>query len=341
MFNSEMCEREIVNAVRNLFRAHIPESNAWAEPNHLSIVSKVFGGLAFSALQEARNGIDTRVLIDSVTGSYLDEIAARPPFSTTRLPAGFAEGCVDVCFPGVASLAIGDTLTREDGQTYSVTCDVTLDAEGCGQVKVRADSDGPSGNAVFGTPFEDPRGDAAVCKDGISGGNEIECDDDLRDRLYSYQRECQFGSIASIEMRALGITGIRYAKACDGMGGTSLYVGTKTGPVPTPSEIADVQAVFDDPCEKSPGVCVTVRGVVECPVDVVIQDNCPAGISAVDIKDYLDIWAADLGAGVGFTQHDIESALSAQYPGEKWVVVSGGFDAAINCVVTIGSVSFQ
>lgn len=340
MFTSEMCESEIVAAVRGLFRSHIPESNAWAEPNHLSVTAKVFGGLAFSALSEARNGIDQRVMIATASGAYLDAIAARPPYNTTRLPATQATGCVDVCFAGVTTILAGDALTREDGATYTACCDVTLDADGCGEIEVKADVAGPDGNALFGFPFTDSRGTATVCKSGIGGGHDVECDDGLRDRLYSLQPGCQFGSIASIEACALGVQGIGYAKACEGLGGITVYVGTKDGPVPTQVQIDEVQAVFDDPCKKLVGICVKVRGIVACELRVQIADPCPASVSAADVQAYLTEWAATLPAGQGVTARQVELALLKQYAAVDWQVQNGPFPAMTNCAFTTATVEF-
>ena len=334
MFTTEMCESEIVNAVQGLFRSCIPESNAWAEPNHLSVTAKVFGGLAFSALSEARNGIDSRIIIQTASGSNLDAIAARPPYNTTRLPATFATGCVDVCFANVLSLAAGDALTREDGATYTVCCDVTLDADGCGEVEVKADVAGPDGNAAFGYPFNDARGTATVCKSGIGAGHDVECDDDLKDRLFSLQPGCQFGSIKSIEACALGVQGIQYAKACEGLGGINLYVGTKTGPIPTQVEIEEVQAVFDDPCKKLIGTCVTVRGISACELRVELTDPCPASVSAVDVSAYLSEWVLTLPAGTPVSSRDVERALVNEYRGIDWRVQNGPFDLSSGCAFT-------
>lgn len=341
MFTSEMCESEIVNAVRGLFQSHIPESNAWAEPNQMSVTAQVFGGLAFSALSEARNGIDNRIMIGTASGDYLDALAAKPPYNTSRLPATFATGCVSVCFVGVASLSAGDALTRSDGAAYSVCCDVTLDADGCGDVEVKADVSGPDGNAVFGYPFTDVRGTATVCKSGIGGGNDVECDDDLKDRLYSLQPGCAFGSLSSVEACALGIQGIRYAKACEEIGGATLYIGTKDGPVPTQVEIDTVQAVFDDPCKKLIGTCVKVRGVTSCELQVVISDPCPSSVSATAAGAYLSEWVSTLPAGKAVSARQVELALLSQFSGVDWNVLNGPFTIAKNCAYISATVEFS
>lgn len=339
MFSSEYSEREVANAVRGLFRANIPESNAWAQPSQLSVFASVFGALAHSALTEARNGIDQRVMVDTAAGDYLDAIAARPPYNTTRLPATKATGCIDVTFAGVASVITGETFTSISGQSYIALADVDLDANGSGQVKVEAVQSGSVGNAVYGTPINDARGDAAVCLTGIGAGHDVECDDDLRDRLYSYQPGCQFGSLRSIEICALGVQGVKYAKACEGLGGIVVYVGTKTGPVPTQVDIDEVQAVFDDPCKKLAGICVKVLGIKACPLELVISEAC-RGVSIAEMTDYLTLWIAENAVpGLDLTAYEVERILGRNWPAVDWVVLNGPFSTGVNCVFTSATVT--
>ena len=58
-----------------------------AKPNFFDVSSTVVGGIAWSAVNEARNGVDTRMNPQTAVGEYLDIIAATPPLNLTRLTA--------------------------------------------------------------------------------------------------------------------------------------------------------------------------------------------------------------------------------------------------------------
>lgn len=341
MFTTEMSEREVVNAVRNTFKAFIPESNAWAEPNHMSVSAQVFGGLAFSALCEARGGVDARVMIDTAEGAYLDAIAARPPYNTTRLPASKASGDLDVTFPGVAVVLTGEVFTRDDGQEYTVLCDATLDADGVGVVKVEAVEAGVAGNAVYGYPFVDARGDVSVSLMGLNGGSAIECDDALKDRLYALQPFTQFGSVKSLEQYAVGLPGVASAKGCRDIGGVDLYFTSDNGPIPTAGEVAAVQAAFDDPCRKMIGLCTRVRAATALTINVTITDPCPAGVSDADMSAALTAWLdANAMLGQGFAGGDIKDALQEAFPGLSLSSGCEDYRAYVGGLYTTGVVTF-
>lgn len=342
MFSSDISAADAVNAVRGVFRAHIPESNAWAEPNLMSVISQTLGALAVSALREARNGIDARVMPDTAEGVYLDALAARPPFNTFRQSAQKATGCIDVAFPGVVTVLTGEVFARSDGEAFVALCDATLALDGTGEIKVEAVNAGTDGNSVFGYPFTDPRGTAAACADGIGGGSEVESDDDLRNRLYSLIPDCNFGSLGSIERLALAAPRVRSAIACEDAGTITVYVATSDPSIPTQIDVDTAQAIFDDPCRAIIGTPVTVSGVTGCEMNVIIRDPCPSGVSSAEIEAYLDQWIDDNDThGITLTPEQVNNLLAIGFPNANLRSTYVDVVSPKNCVFIRSQVRFE
>lgn len=322
MLNPSQSASEVVDVVRNAFRAHLPESNAWIEPSNLSIVSTVLGGIAWTLMQEAAAGIDARLMPDTAVGEYLDAIAARPPYNTLRRGATYAEGWVSVSFAGVATIAVGDTFKRSDGVKYTAICAATL-TNGAGNVKVRASVTGTGGNAANGMPLEDTRGTVASL--GIVGGYGAETDDELRDRLYRLFPGPVFGSPLSIQNLVANVHGVGQARAVtcgDGCGRQTVYVAMQGNTIPTDAELQWVNESFADPCSLPAFVCVDLLPAVGKVLRVRLSDDCGA-----DAMPALNAMIARAQIGQAFTIADVTLALAASgYTGQVLEVQGNPYD---------------
>lgn len=329
MLNSGMTEAEVIDRVRQTFRAHLPESNAWVEPSNLSVTATVFGGIAWSLMQEARNGIDARAMPETATGEYLDAIASRPPYNTLRRAETYAEGWVEVSFLDVNSIAVGDSFTRSDGVKYTVICAATLTA-GVGMVKVRANVAGTTGNAVSGMPLEDTRG--TVTSRGIVGGYGAETDDELRDRLYRLYPGPVFGSLSSVEGLVANVHGVGQAVACPSdCGPVTVYAAMQGNAIPSAADIAWIEGAFANPCSLPAFVCVTILPAIAKTLIVRLSEAC-----GVNPLPALQAMIAGARIGQSFTIADVTLALSASgYTGQVLEVQGNAGDGGLFTAVSL------
>jgi uncharacterized phage protein gp47/JayE len=281
MLTTDMTEVQAIARARELFRAHIPESNAWLEPSHLSIVATVIGGMGWSILQEARNGLEARAMPDTAQGQYLDAIAARPPFNTLRRAATNATGPLSVAFTISQSIAVDDIFTRSDGIKYAALCAFTGTA---GQIQVRAVDPGTIGNAASGMPLTDARG--TVTSMGIVGGYGIETEAELRDRMYRVVQAGYFGSVGSIEAMVESVHGVGKASACGGdCGRVSVFVAMQDNIIPTDADLQWIlqwiEGAFADPCAMPAHVCVDILPAVSRTLVVKVSEACGVDVAAV------------------------------------------------------------
>jgi uncharacterized phage protein gp47/JayE len=272
-----MTEVQAIARARELFLAHIPESNAWLEPSHLSIVATVIGGMGWSILQEARNGLEARAMPDTAQGEYLDAIAARPPFNTLRRAATNAQGALSVAFTASQSIAVGDIFTRSDGVKYEVQCAFTGTT---GQIRVKAVDAGTIGNAAAGMPFNDTRG--AVASTGIVGGYGVETDAELRDRMYRVAQAGYFGSVGSIEALVASVHGVGKATACGGdCGRVTVYAVMQGDAIPTAADLQWIEGAFANPCAMPAHVCVDILPAIAKTLVVTVSEACGVDVAAV------------------------------------------------------------
>lgn len=303
MLTSDMTEAETIARIRELFRAHIPESNAWLEPSTMSVVSTVLGGMGWTIIQEARTGLEARAMPDTAQGAALDAIASRPPFNLLRRGATYAAGWLSVAFTSSQTIAVGDSFTRSDGVKYTVVCAFTGTT---GEIQVQAVTAGTTGNAAFGMPFNDPRG--VVTSAGITGGYGAETNDELRDRLYRTVQGGYFGSVGSIEALVGNVQGVGKATACGGdCGPVTVYVAMQGGTIPTAADIAWVQGAFSDPCSMPAHVCVNILPAVAKTLVVRVNEACGVDVSALIAEKLLP----SLNIGQTVTAADIVALFAA------------------------------
>lgn len=303
MLNTDMTEAQTIARARELFRAHIPESNAWLEPSNMSVVATVLGGLGWTIMQEARNGIEARVMPDTAIGAHLDAIAARPPFNLLRRGATKATGVVSVAFTVSQSIAVGDSFTRSDGIKYLAQCSFTGTT---GQIAVIAQSPGTAGNAISGMPFTDSRG--TVTSLGIVGGYGAESDEELRDRIYRSVPGAYFGSVGSIEALVANVHGVSKVRACAmDCGPVVLFVALQGNAIPTATDIQWIEGAFADPCAMPAHTCVNIRPAIAKTLIVRVAEAC-----GIDVAGLIRVkLLPGLGIGQTVTVADILALFAA------------------------------
>ena len=249
-FSTATTPEEFIEAARATFRAYVPESDAWAEPNFFSINATVIGGLFWNAWNEARNGLDKRINPQTAVGEYLDIIAGQPPLNMTRLAPTQSTGFVMVDLPGIVNVPAGYLFTAADGTQYESVAFTTLTG-GQGTVEVRSVGTGSAVNSLNNRPLSASDGSAVSL--GIFGGNDVECDDSFRRRIFAAQARGAvfFGSPCSFGAAILAFPGVTRAWTfTDGLTtGVSFLMEDKYPcGVPLQSDIDEVTAFFKDEC---------------------------------------------------------------------------------------------
>lgn len=199
-------EQETIEWVRGIFKAYVPESDAWAKPNFFDINATVIGGLTWSAINEAKSLIDMRMNPQTVTGDYLDLLVAQPPLNLKRRSATQSIGSVSVELTEINSVPLGYEFKTADDVVYTATAEIKLE-QGKGIVPVISKEYGSHTNAVPNQPLIAENGTAI--SQGIYGGYDVECDEELRNRFYVEQAKfTYFGSQCSMEEELSTIRGV-------------------------------------------------------------------------------------------------------------------------------------
>lgn len=249
-------EQETIEWVRGVFKAYVPESDSWAKPNFFDINATVIGGLTWSAINEARNLIDMRMNPQTVTGAYLDLLVAQPPLNMKRRTATQAIGSVMVDLTEIRSIPVGYVFKTAGNIIYEATAEVPL-KEGKGIVPVISKEYGAHTNAVINQSLTAENGTAL--SQGIYGGFDVECDEELRNRFYAEQAKFTFfGSQCSMEEALSTIRGVsRSWVVRDGAVVKMLVLMEDKYPcgIPMQSDFDEMKSYFEDECRTNLFFC--------------------------------------------------------------------------------------
>ncbi len=308
-------EVEFIESVRSIFRAYVPESDAWAQPNFFSINATIIGGLAWSAFNEARNGIDARVNPQSASGEYLDIIAGQPPLFLTRYGPTKAMGSIAVNIPSLTTIPAGYVFQTADGTSYTANSTTPL-ISGVGTVAVTSSGTGALQNSVMNRPMELTNGQAVSL--GIYGGNDGETDEGLRARIFSSQQSAHFfGSACTYESALLAYPGVTRAWAIeDGLTAKITFLMEDTYPCGTPqqTDIDTIKDYFKDECRTNMFFCPFFEGAKTSVIGPEINWNvCHDRICEVEAA--MQLWLrANYDIGEGVSGCDIQAFLDNEFP---------------------------
>ena len=316
-------EVEFIESVRAIFRAYLPESDAWQSPNFFSINATIVGGLAWSAFNEAQNGLDLRINPQTAVGEYLDIIGGQPPLFLTRYGPTKSTGSVSVNFPSVLSIPVGYVFTAANGVEYKVTAVTALTA-GVGTVPVISTGTGALQNSLIGQPLIGAAGQAISL--GLYGGNDGEDDESFRNRIFATQsKPTFFGSACSYENELKTITGVSRAWATeDGLVASIRFLMEKKYPcgVPLQADIDAVKAHFAQDCLTNMFFCPVFEPAVSLIISPeVTWGACPTDICEIE-KAMQDWLRANYDISEGVTICEVENWLQQTYP---------EFDPKIKC----------
>lgn len=314
-FASAESEQDFIESIREIYRAYVPESDAWAQPNFFSVNATIVGGLAWSAVNEARRGFDVRVNLQTAEGEYLDLIAATPPLDLSRRPATVATGMLAVSGWPDATIPAGTVFQTAAGVKF--TTDETVNVGGAYTiVDVTSVLPGAANNSLSNQPMTS--GAISAVSLGVFGGYDPESDDQLRARIYAEQTKYAFfGSACSYERMILGVPGVSRAWAIED-GGVAKIVFLMEGKYPcgspTDEDVAAVTEYFNDPCLTPLFFCPDFSPACSKSIDLVINWTvAPDDICAIEAA--FEAWLRDTyEIGQGVRGCDIDAWLMDSYP---------------------------
>jgi uncharacterized phage protein gp47/JayE len=183
---------QLSTRIRQHFDAELEGTQSHIWPNNLYVVSKMVAMITYELFLRLRFIADQAYVL-SAAPEYLERHGAE--YAMSRLPAGRAEGYI-IIRNGVPSQHFTEAsqFARTDGQIFECIEAVSLDALGNGRILVRAIEEGVRGNSVPSTPMKSQsiglgiNADLFVDLNGITGGADVESDENYRRRIWFRKR---------------------------------------------------------------------------------------------------------------------------------------------------------
>lgn len=207
-------ERPTVQTIINRIQADLESrlTTAQLRRSNAKVYARVMAGASHS-LNGFIEFIAKQMFFDTAEAEYLDRWGSI--YGLRRKQASKATGTVQFAFSGdEVEIPIGTLVQSESGQQYETKSESIE-----GSATVTALIAGESGNVDSGdtltlvSPLSGVKSSATTL--GISGGADIESDEDLRSRLLARVRETPHaGTKADYEAWALEVSGVTRAWAC-------------------------------------------------------------------------------------------------------------------------------
>ena len=367
---ADMTEREVINHTLRTFQAQFGAVAALPN-NNINMTAITVGGLVSQFARAARNDIDARLMVDTAIGENLDRIGA--PFGVFRRPPKKAAGAVKAT--GDDGTVISGSIARCDGFGYDILgpavppsdeCETILVCEldacpsegldtcatgpativdGCAWLWVEATADGALGNYPAGTDLEDFTDGVTleVGPGGITGGCDIECDDDFRRRiiLADPRRPCANSpcDIRDKVATAPGVTRVWVRECCGILELCFAMDACYDDSQPQADDVITVSAFLEDECE-APVAPIKIKPI--CAQNLDISLSCISGVQCdiatleVGLRSWL-IQTAQLDETI--LRDDLALIIRALCPGFKFTLAAGDFVPKSGGVFTTATVT--
>lgn len=292
-----------------------------------------------------------QILPDTADTDILDRWASIW-LEVPRKPAAAAMGVVTLTVQAGAVVLEGAQVRALDGQVYQLTADAvgtvpTLSAP------VAAVVPGAAGNREAGqvmtlvSPISGVQ--STVTAGAMSGGADVESDDDLRARLLSAIRSpAQGGSATDYVAWALEVPGVTRAWCFPGeLGPRSVVVrfvrdDDASGILPDAGELAAVQAHIDAVRPVTDQVTVVAPTLV--PVAFSISGLSPntAAVQAAVAAELSDLFAREARPGGGILISHVRAAISTAAGEDDYTLVSptANLSATTGQMLTLGAITW-
>jgi uncharacterized phage protein gp47/JayE len=175
----------LINRAEADIETRLPGADARLRRSNLNVMARVHSGAAHG-LYGFLEWISRQVLPDTAETEFLDRHASI--WKVPRKAASPAVGNITVTGTNGAIVPADSALARSDGAQYTTDAEAVI-AGGTATIAVTAVEAGKNGNAAaasslsFDAPIAGVNSTATVTAGALTGGADIETDDDLRARL--------------------------------------------------------------------------------------------------------------------------------------------------------------
>ncbi|MCG3177411.1 MAG: hypothetical protein MOGMAGMI_02385 [Candidatus Omnitrophica bacterium] len=307
----------LINRAEADIETRLPGADARLRRSNLNVLARVHSGAAHG-LYGYLEWIARQVIIDTADGDMLERHASI--WGVARKAASPGVGNVTVTGTNGAIVPADSTLARSDGAQYTTDVEATISG-GTATIAVTAVEGGQAGNASaasslsFDTPIAGVSATATVAVGGLTGGADIEADEDLRARLLArIQQPPHGGASYDYVAWALEVPGVTRAWVYP----AELGLGTVTvrfvrdddaSPIPDAGEVTAVQDYIDS--VRPVTADVTVVAPIAVPLNFTI-DLTPdtAAIRAAVEAELRDLLLREAEPGATILLSHIREAVS-------------------------------
>lgn len=296
----------------------------------LQVIARVLAGLAHGLHGHIAWGADQAIPLTAESAA-LERHADFYGLDPVRRPAAPAVGVTRFTGTSGTSIPAGTRVRRADGQLYS-TDDGAVLASGLADVEITAVTAALASNAEPGTklalasPIAGVDSETTVDAEGLTTGQDLETDVQLRSRLRLFQRaRPQGGSFADYEAWTLEVAGVTrvFVLPLNSGAGTVDVTFTvdddPTGPIPSAAQVQAVQDRLTDQTRRDSaplGATVTVFA----PTAELIAFTVSVVPDSADVRSAVtaaleDLVLRDAEPGGTITLNRINEAISTA-PGE-------------------------
>lgn len=256
---------DVWTRLRNSMRAFLPGTDAWIEPNNLSIAGRSFT-LAIGSVYERVVYLYAQLYASTADGDHLEYRHAFE-YGLTRKQPSAAQGIISFTQSSAPFVTIPANykFTRGDGYVFASLAPAVPDGTGVCTVEVRAEATGAMTNTLPATPlaiaadvdYPTMPAQAIVGAQGLGGGADVEDDEDLRARVLQRKRNPAHGGAESdYERWALEVPGVTRVfvapfKVTDANQVSTplsifpIFDDTRVNGVPTPADLLAVATHID------------------------------------------------------------------------------------------------
>jgi uncharacterized phage protein gp47/JayE len=220
----------------------------------LSVLARVFAG-ASHGLHGHLDYLAQQVVPLTSSGAELDRHVEA--FGLERRAATNATGFATFTGTNGSSIPLNASLVRVDGQRFRTTASAII-AGGTALVPIASSLPGLEANTPPATALALASPipgivSAVVDASGLTGGQDAETDDELRERFRQDRSDPPQGGSEADYVRwsreVAGVTRVFVRPAYQGLGTVGVFFTVDddpTGPIPSPAKVAEVQARIDD-----------------------------------------------------------------------------------------------
>lgn len=287
----------LINRAEADIETRLPGADARLRRSNLNVLARVHSGAAHG-LYGYQEWIARQVIIDTADGDMLARHASI--WGVERKAASPAIGMISVTGTNGAIIPADSTLTRSDGAEYSTDAEATISG-GAATIAVTAVVGGQAGNAAaasmlsFDTPIAGVSATATVGAGALTGGADIEADDDLRTRLLArIQAPPHGGAQHDYVAWALEVPGVTRAWVYP----AELGLGTVTvrfvrdddaSQIPDAGEVTAVQAYIDSvrPVTADVTVAAPIAVPLNFTIDIVPDTAAIRAAIEAELRDLL------------------------------------------------------